>query len=314
LVLFCTFYDDGLWTINPMHAANNVNDVEQVGREQVFTPKNVKLLAVHDAFVRKFAAELKDCDNVYFEVCNEPYFAGVTHEWQEHIIETLVDAEAKLPHRHLIAQNIANGSAKIDRPNKHVSIFNFHYATPPTTVGVNYALNRPIGDDETGFKGTGDLHYRSEAWDFLLAGGAIYSNLDYSFTPKHPDGSFKVTTSPGGGGATLRKQLQILKRFIEGFDFVKMSPHNEVIQAGIPDKATGRCLAEPGRAYAIYLKGGSQAKLKLALPEGKYTAEWLDTRSGEVARTLQSGVVDGTWVVESPEYREDVALRVMRRQ
>jgi hypothetical protein len=25
LVLFCTFYDDALWTINPMHAANNVN-------------------------------------------------------------------------------------------------------------------------------------------------------------------------------------------------------------------------------------------------------------------------------------------------
>jgi hypothetical protein len=314
LVLFCTFYDDALWKINAMNAANNVNDVETVGREQVFTPKNSKLIAFHDALVRKIAHELKDADNVYFEVCNEPYFAKVTPEWQEHIVATLVDAEAKLPHRHLIAQNIANGSAKIANPNKHISIFNFHYATPPTTVAVNYGLDRVIADDETGFKGTGDFAYRSEAWDFLIAGGAIYSNLDYSFTPKHPDGTFKVTTSPGGGGLALRKQLAILKRFVEGFDFIRMAPHNEVIASGIPAKATARCLAEPGKAYAVYIKGGTQATLKLNLPAGEYTAEWLDTRTGEVMRTLTSGAVKGTWDVQSPVYREDIALRVRRQK
>jgi hypothetical protein len=310
LVLFCTFYDDALWKINPMNTANNVNDVEAVGREQVFTPKNVKLVAFHDALVRKIATELRDADNLYYEVCNEPYFAGVTREWQEHIIATLVDAETKLPHRHLIAQNIANGAAKIEKPNKHVSIFNFHYATPPTTVGINYALDRVIGDDETGFKGTGDFAYRSEAWDFVIAGGAIYSNLDYSFTPKHPDGTFKVTTSPGGGGQPLRKQLAILKRFIEGFELVRMAPHNEVIAAGIPAKATARCLAEPGKAYAIYIKGGTQAKLKLTLPAGTYTAEWLDTQSGAVTRTTASGELKGAWELQSPEYREDIAMRI----
>ncbi len=313
LVLFCTFYDDGLWKINPMNAANNVNNVETVKHKQVFTPQNKKLLAFHDALVRKIAAELKDADNVYYEICNEPYFADVTRAWQEHIIATLVDAEAKLPHRHLLAQNIANGSAKITNPNKHISIFNFHYATPPTTVGVNYSLNHVIADDETGFKGTGDFAYRSEAWDFLIAGGAIYSNLDYSFTPKHPAGTFKVTTSPGGGGIALRKQLATLKRFIEGFDFLKMAPHNEVIAAGIPAKATARCLAEPGKAYAIYIKGGNQATLKLKLPAGTYTAEWLDTHTGAVVRMMASGALKGMSEVPSPEYREDIALRIRRR-
>jgi hypothetical protein len=313
LVLFCTFYDDGLWNVNPMNAANNVNDVEKVGREQVYTPKNAKLLAFHDAFVRKMAAELNAFDNLYFEVCNEPYFAGVTMEWQHHIIDTLAEAESKLPQRHLIAQNIANGSAKIKDPSKHVSIFNFHYATPPTTVSLNYGLGRAIGDDETGFKGAADLPYRTEAWDFLIAGGAIYSNLDYSYTPKHPGGTFKVTTSPGGGGAALRKQLQILKRFIEGFDFLKMAPHDEVIQGGIPDKATARCLAEPGRVYAIYVKGGTKAKLKIALPDGAYTAEWIDTRSGEVAGKHLTADVSGAWEIESPAYTEDIALRIQRK-
>jgi hypothetical protein len=47
-----------------------------------------------------------------------------------------------------------------------------------------------------------------------MAGGAVYDNLDYSFTPEHPDGT-AVPDAPGGGGATLRKQLRILKDFIE---------------------------------------------------------------------------------------------------
>ncbi len=33
--------------------------------------------------------------------------------------------------------------------------------------------------------------YRTEGWDFLIAGGALYNNLDYSFTPQHPDGHLR---------------------------------------------------------------------------------------------------------------------------
>src|SRR5262249_54145865 len=146
--------------------------------------------------------------------------------------------------------NIANGSAKIDRPNPEVSIFHFHYATPPDTVGLNYALNKPIGDDETGFRGKEDRAYRTEAWDFIIAGGALFDHLDYSFTVKHPDGTAVITSSPGGGGPAFRKQLQVLKEFIEGFDFIRMKPDNSVIRGGkistklegIEAKATVRAL------------------------------------------------------------------------
>jgi len=31
-----------------------------------------------------------------------------------------------------------------------------------------------------------------EAWEFLLAGGALFNNLDYSFTAAHPDGTAEV--------------------------------------------------------------------------------------------------------------------------
>jgi Putative collagen-binding domain of a collagenase len=324
LVLFCPLYNDRLWQVSPMRAVNNVNGVGKVGRTEVFALKEKGLTQVQEAVARKLVTELRDFDNVYFEVCNEPYFGGVTGAWQDRIIETIVNAEKGLKHRHLIARNIANGAARVEKPNQQVSIFNFHYATPPTTVGLNYHLNRPIGDDETGFKGTGDRAYRTEGWDFLIAGGAVFSNLDYSFTSKHPDGTFRVTTSPGGGGAELRRQLGILKRFMDGLDFVRMKPDNGVLRqkkltpepvpkGRKPGPApTARVLAERGRQYAVYVRGGVAAELTLDLPAASYRAEWLNPRTGKVDRTEDFRHKGGERKLTAPAYTEDIALRLTR--
>lgn len=34
----------------------------------------------------------------------------------------------------------------------------------------------------TGFKGQKDSTYRKKAWELMLAGGALFKNLDYPFT------------------------------------------------------------------------------------------------------------------------------------
>ncbi len=224
-VLFCPFYEENLWAVNPMNAKNNVNGVGDIPRNEAYTGKHRALQEKQEAFVRKVVRELNAFDNLYFEICNEPYFGGVTPEWQARIAEVIVNSEKDLPRKHLLAQNIANEKAKIEHPNPSVSIFNFHYATPPATVGMNYDLRKVIGDDETGFRGVLDRPYRIEAWDFLMAGGAIFDHLDYSFTTDHEDGTARIVNpTPGGGGPGFRSRLQILKRFIEGFDFVKDGP------------------------------------------------------------------------------------------
>jgi hypothetical protein len=322
LVLFCTVYGEKLWKVNSMNADNNVNNVGNVPRLDIYTLKDKGLTSVQEAFVRKIVSELKDFDNLYYEVCNEPYFGGVTREWNDRLIAAIVDAETSLPARHLIAQNISNGSTRIKAPNPHVSVFNFHYSTPPDSVALNYALNKVIGDDETGFKGKADLPYRTEGWDFILAGGAVYSNLDYSFTCAHPDGRAVVTTSPGGGRPELRRQLKILKEFIEGFDFIKLKPANAVVKrgrvsaglAGNPPEArmTVRVLAEAGNAYALYLRGGMQAELVLDLPGGPYRVEWVNTKTGSVEKAEDFQHGGGERVLQSPAYAEDIALRLKR--
>jgi len=311
LVLFCPFYEENMWQLSPMNTANNINGIGTMKRTEVYTLKYPGLLAVQDAMVRRIVEELKDFDNLYYEICNEPYFGGVTLEWQAHIADTIADAGADFKARHLIAQNIANKYKKITEPNPQVSIFNFHYAKPPDTVTDNYGLNKVIGDDETGFAGSEPKPYRIEGWDFIIAGGAVYDNLDYSFTVGHEDGTAEIN-APGGGGKVLHKQLGILSSFINSFDFIKMKPDNSVIKGGVPEKATARALVENGKAYAIYINGGSEVQLQIELPKGKYTAEWINTKTGKTDKQESLDHSGGNRTLQSPNYEDDIALRILR--
>jgi hypothetical protein len=329
LSLFCPMYEEVQWSLSPMNAANNVNGVGKVGRNQVYTlDRDPPLLAVQEALTRKLVTELNSFENLFFEIANEPYFGGVTMPWQHRIADVIVETERALPARHLIAQNIANKSATIENPHPAVSIFNFHYATPPDTVAMNYALNKVIGDDETGFRGVSDDVYRMEGWDFVIAGGGLYNNLDYSFAAGYEDGTFQYPASqPGGGSRSLRRQLKILSEFINSFDFVRMAPDNAVIAGGVPPGGTARALVEPGRAMAIYVRRKAAAAsgkevpapaatdtpgpLQVQLPDGAWRAEWIDTMTGVLVRTadVSGGGVRG---IPPPDYAADFALRLRR--
>jgi hypothetical protein len=273
-------------------------------------------------------AALSAAGSTQAEICNEPYFQGVTAPWQEHISHVIAEAEAGFAKKHLIAQNWANGSTVIERANPLVGLFNFHYSRPPASVAMNWSLNRAIGNNETGFDGSADGTYRIQGWDFLMAGGALYNNLDYSFTVGHEDGTFTPPPStPGGGSAALRRQLRHLRDFFDQIPFWRMKPAAEGVVAG-PENAVTRALEEPGRFYAVYIHHGRPIKdgkpkyqvdrraasrqITLRLPRGKYTATWRDTRDGSDAKVKRFSVTgaDRPALLNSPVYAEDIALIV----
>ena len=74
-----------------------------------------------------------------------------------------------------------------------------------------------------------------------------------------------------------------------------------------------RALVEPGKAYAVYVKGGVQAELALDLPRGSYRAEWVNTKTGAVDKTEDFDHDGGARKLSSPTYDEDVALRVIAK-
>src|SRR5688500_13355868 len=54
LTLFCPMYEDVQWSLSPMNAANNVNSVGAVGRNEVYTlDRDPALLRVQEALTRK---------------------------------------------------------------------------------------------------------------------------------------------------------------------------------------------------------------------------------------------------------------------
>ena len=130
-----------------------------------------------------------------------------------------------------------------------------------------------------------------------MAGGALFSHLDYSFTVGHEDGSFVVPAGQwGGGGPSIREQLRHLKDFMHGFDFVRMAPDDGVVAGGRAVGVTAKALAERGAAYAIYLG-----------PTGEYSVRWtarLEPKQSETCsfHTVSAGGVrlwvDGRNVVD----------------
>ena len=168
-----------------------------------------------------------------------------------------------------------------------MSIFNFHYASPPTAVAENFALNKVIGDNETGFKGTGDTHYRMEAWEFLLAGGGLYNNLDYSFAVGHEDGTFKYPDKPPGGG---NRGFRTADEGAQGFH-PRVRLRADEAGAGRAEEprrktCVARCSRERGKQYAIYVKSPSAVELELELPQGNYFFDQTNAITGFTIETV----------------------------
>jgi hypothetical protein len=315
--LFCPFYEDSMWKLSPLNPANNINALgPTVANDSYTLDRNGGLLPFQEALTRKIVAELSDFDNLYYEVMNEPYICNVPMDWQRHITEVIVDAEKPSRRRHLISLNIANQKAEVRDPPPAISIFNFHYAWPPETVGMNYSLGRVIGDNETGFVGTSDFVYRREGWAFVMAGGGLYNNLDYSFTADHEDGTFAYPPSqPGGGGAAFRRQLRTLADFMASFAFVRMAPHRDIINGTLPEGIHVEILAETGKQYAIYLcrnepTDETAVTLKLDVPAGEYDPEWWHPQTGRISAKSTISHNGGELALTTPPFAEDLALRL----
>ena len=344
---FCPYYFDSQWNLSPFNINNNVNanDIGDVPPHEIYTLNHPKMLAVQQALVRKIITELKDAGNLYYEILNEAYLNRTTMDrslanpanplgqlpWQHKIADTISEAEKDFPHKHLIAQCswptfIEGGYGtpgkgwKIDKPHPAVSIFNFHNVPTPEVVEANFGLNKVIAQDETCPNAkTTAFDYRRWAWLFLLAGGAIYDNLDYSFTIAQPKGEYPYWRWEAGEtkdnhldgiSAVTRQQLRVLKHFIDSFDFIHMHPDHALVKGGVPDGGAAYVLAKSGEAYAIYLHGGKQATLALDLPAGRYRTEWVNTLNGNVDKSEMVSHGGGILTIVSPGYQEDVALRV----
>jgi hypothetical protein len=258
-----------------MHPNNNVQMVGPKDKKQVYEGEGSDLWPYMQVFIQKATEVLQPFDNVYFEIINEPY-SDHDHGWYEEFHRSVAELLGVVAPGKLVAINYANRTGRLPELHPNVSIVNFHYAIPEAMHG-NYHLGYILGDDETGFAGQTPMPYRQEAWKFLMSGGSMFSHLDYSYTLKHPDGSYSVegTKTPGYGGADLRKQLGFLRKTLEKNAVWNLVPGNEVLIKS-PEAISIPILADTTRGFYMgYMSRAGQYGLRL--PAGKYSLRLLDT-------------------------------------
>jgi hypothetical protein len=335
ITLFCSTYADAQWAVNPFNSANNVNSTEVTDWRFLNTLENGNVLAMQERMVRKIVAELNEFDNVIYEIQNEPWpdrqitgdmINPYMHEhhkwpnsvdyadakslaWQARIAQIIVDEESRLPNKHLIAQNYVNFGAPIKGIAPGVSIVNFHYAYPHA-VRQNFHEGKLIACDETGFMGRADLPYRRQAWEFMLSGGGAFNHLDYSFSVGFEDGTEPEREGPSGGGPALRKQLKVLSDFIHSFDLPRLAPNYELVRRS--GGLVAHAISQGSDAHGVYLRGAGPAEIELVLPAGRYSAEWIDTKTGAITPSDLTHP-SGTLKLTVPACAEDIALRLRKK-
>jgi hypothetical protein len=341
ITLYTSYYSNHQWSKSPFNPVNNIQKTDSLAYKQLNTVNCGGMMKYHENYVRKMVQELNAYGNIHFEIQNEPWSDNphlvekitetdtITHpfawqkiveianteslEWQKQIAQIIRDEENKLPNKHLIAQNISNFRYKIDQPDPNVSIFNFHYAYPEA-ASANVGLNKALGLDETGFMPKNDFHYRSQAWKFMLAGGALYNNLDYSFTVGHEDGSYPIDEgTPGWGHTQFRKQLKIMKEFIESYDFIRMKPDNAVLSASDALPGTFQVLSETGKQYAIYMEKPQSPVIKLQIPDGVYQVKLLNPISGEETSVEELSSKNGSLELNCSITSEDAVIKIVAK-
>lgn len=330
-VLFSTMYNENIWSMSPLNIQNNINGIGKCTWEQFNTLYEEALVRCQEDLVRKVVRELNRFGNVYYEICNEPDTYNNTYknivDWHNRMIEAIIDEESRLSKKHLIAVSYCFPFT-IRHIHPAVSVHNVHYTYGDQWVGAMELLDncydcpRVLAMDETDIfpTSTSATEARVEAWEAIIGGCAVYDHLSWAYTTGNPSGDTEENRA-------FLSQLQVLKRFIEGFDFIRMKADKSIIASGVYEDAHARVLAEPGRQYAVYVHHGKrhiknndgsygvtegtyELQLGLWIPEGRYVIEWILPTTGEVLEKNTVAHPGTRMELKSPEYSVDMALKI----
>ena len=316
------------YAFSPLNASNNVNATTPIDAKRYLSLESGNVLARQEAYCRKLIRELNPYDNLFFNVCNAPWFDNQAHPgfasqppapvkaWIRRVSDWVADEESRLGKRHLLSVDLCNQgtiitSVDLERDFGNLSIFSVHYDGNAQILSLNPGLPKVLAFNETGFNRVADDLYRVQGWQFLLAGGGLYGHLDFSFTVGHEDGTatprFLSSTYNGGGSAELRKQLRILLDFMRSIPFEKMEPDNGVVAGGAERWSA---LAWPGQAYAVWLPGDGPVSPLLNIPAGNWRADGIDILTGAVTSQTLAGK---SWVktFNGTRHGGGLALRIL---
>lgn len=286
LTLFSNSYSDLVWRLNPFNSCNNNNGVGDIAWQDYTSRRDAALWERQQAYVRKLVREVNQYDNIYWEICNEPFgdFAGhaavaEVEAWQAAIRDLIRAEEAALSHRHLIFQvpvERTRADSALERlvdasTVDAINIHDYQQLTYRDAVlaplarfmqrdlrlerirhlwTACHAAAKPLVFDEDNAATNG---LDEQAWTIhrkrawtTVCSGGHYNMIDFSIQ------SGGQETGTPASRATIRAWLKHLSLFIHGVDFVHMAPNREFC-SGVPAETLAVTLARPGHEYVVYV-------------------------------------------------------------
>ena len=189
----------------------------------------------------------------------------------------------------------------------------------------DYVWNKPIVVVETAWYGAVNLNngyedvnsVRLETWQFMVGGGAGHINLNGEYYHGQETGGTDTHTG-------IVPQKKVLRDFLNSFDYV---PMRQLTDYTAPSGTVSSAMAENGKQYAFYIfhgwlknrhfwvgtPGNYQDEITLnTVPAGTYRLEWIDPATGTVKHTETRAHVGAKFVLKTPAYSMDLALRMRR--
>ncbi len=332
LTIFSNTYEDEIWALNPLRAANNLQHVGAVGWEDYNSLKDAELVRRQEAFARKIIQETSGYDNVYYEICNEPGGDEPGHAtradvdaWQTEMARVLREEMQRLSRPHLLSGQQAFSYGKPDRfpmdatfASGNFDIVNDH-PLPNTQFGgqsfdmgdfmskqlrlagvqgfcrATYSQRRPVSLDEDN---AASIYRDLTGWTIhrKRAWTALFSGCHYDYI------DFSITVGSEAGTpasrAAIRSWMQHLSQFMDSFDFVHSAPAPDWIAAH-PQHLIVSALSASGKDFVAYMADDREA--------GDPTAG--ESISGEVTIALPPGSYD-VWLYSPVTGQYSPAIRV----
>ena len=340
IVELCFFnceYDD-FWPFSPLHKDANIQGVGDCESVDFQTMNNAPLVKEQMKYIEKIIIETNEYDNVIYEFIDEPTLhltpSQKAYEWISALIDKAIETEAKLPKKHMLAQQLELGVDFCDDDRIALIVTQYISMNSRQVGGVPaldncYCYNKPIELNETAYiaswinEDSSDLVSisRLEAWEFMVGGGAAFNQLNGYF----------IVPNPSGENLVNRKVLQGLKNlrtFLEGFDYSKMTRDNNTVRK-VSTGARVNMISEKGKQYALYMHhsfpsigawrgtfyepnfGEYAPDITMQLEKGKYTVTFIEPETmkqlGEARINSDGGDVE----IACPRYALDIAIKII---
>jgi hypothetical protein len=325
LTLFSNSYNEKIFELNPLNAANNVQKIGATHWARYLTLKDPKLVERQIAFARKIVSDTAaKYDNVYYEICNEPggdwppeSTLAEVDAWQAEIAAAVREEMRRVGSVHLVAGSPAfsikpqvrqafDTVAKSDL----FDVINFHSHPDNYLAGKRYDLGRFMAKDLV-LTTLGDFcadlraaapgkpfvldednaasaHKDEEAWtvDRKRAWATALSGGHYDFI------DFSITVGHETGtpesGAKIRTWMKDLSTLVQSFDFVHAAPTRDWV-GETPAGVFVASLAQPGEDYVAYFADARERAVEKAGAPLRMTLS-LHLPAGEYTRRFYSPI------------------------